>query len=360
MAVSIKNQSFFSEVGKRANNEDNGGWNEGSTYVVCDGVGGNERGEIASEIVTSTFLQIYKENPLTPVNFAMQLAEAKLTDYIAQNPDSMGMASTLVMASVQPNGLLVAWVGDSRLYQFRNGQVVFKTTDHSWVNEALAAGILTPEESIYHPKSNVITRAIQGEHNSVEAQEVWLNDIKKNDCFLLCSDGVLEAWSDEDFGVLFANMDDVESIANKIKDECLHTSKDNYTAIIFKIEEGQSIEFSNINTDMENGEELFEKNKTQFSTKPKHQPQKKKVNYKKLLYLLLIIVGVLILSKMLFKGDKKPEVTSPQVNINHVDGKSGEKNTETTTQDNNISNETIDTNTDNIEESNKKTEKTNE
>lgn len=297
---------------------------------------------------------------MTPVNLALQKAEAKLTDYITQNPESMGMASTLVMASVQPNGLLVAWVGDSRLYQFRKGQVIFKTNDHSWVNEALAAGILTPEEAINHPKSNVITRAIQGEHKSVEAQEVWLNDIKKNDCFLLCSDGVLETWSDEDLGVLFANMDEVESIANKIKDECLHTSKDNNTAIIFKIEEVQGLEVSNINTTLENGKELFEKTKTQFSPKPNHQPQKEKVNYKKLFYLLLIIVGVFILSKMLFKGYKKPEVTSPPVNINHVDGKSDKENTETTTQDSNISDETIDTNTDSIEESNKKTEKTNE
>lgn len=357
MAISIKNQSFFSEVGKRANNEDNGGWNEGSTYVVCDGVGGNERGEIASEIVTSTFLQIYKENPLTPVNLAMQKAEAKLTDYITQNPESMGMASTLVMASVQPNGLLVAWVGDSRVYQFRKGQVVFKTTDHSWVNEALAAGILTPEEALNHPKSNVITRAIQGEHKSVEAEEVWLNDIKKDDFFLLCSDGVLETWSDEDFGVLFANMDDVQSIANKIKDECLHTSKDNNTAIVFKIEEVQGLEVSNFNTNLKNAKELIEITKTQFSTKPKHQPQKEKLNYKTLFYLLLIIVGVFILSKMLFKGNKKPEVNTPTTNTIRVDGNSDKKNKDTITQESNISDETITSNTDSAEESNTKTEK---
>jgi serine/threonine protein phosphatase PrpC len=285
----------------------------------------------------------------------MQKAEAKLTDYITQNPESMGMASTLVMASVQPNGLLVAWVGDSRVYQFRNGQVIFKTTDHSWVNEALAAGILTPEEALNHPKSNVITRAIQGEHKSVEAQEVWLNDIKKDDFFLLCSDGILETWSDEDLGVLFANMDDVQSIANKIKDECLHTSKDNNTAIVFKIEEVQGLEVSNFNTDLDNGKELFEIIKTQFPTKPNHQPQKK--NYKKIFYFLLIIVGVFILSKMLFKGNKKPEVNTPTTNTIRVDGNSDKKNKDTITQESNISDESITTNTDSAEESNTKTEK---
>lgn len=332
MVISISNQSFFSEVGKRSNNEDNGGWNEGVIYIVCDGVGGSERGEIASDIVTRSFLQIYKEIPLAPVNLAIQKAEAKLTDYIRQYPESIGMASTFVMASVQPKGLLVAWVGDSRGYQFRNGQVVFKTRDHSWVNEALAAGIITSEEALNHPKSNVITRAIQGEHKSVGAQEVWLNDIKKDDFFLLCSDGVLETWSDEHLEVLFANIDDVDSIAIKMKEECLHTSKDNYTAIIFKIEKVQDLEVSNINSALKNDKERIEKTKTHCPTELKHQLHKKKVSYKELFYLLLFIVVVFIMLKLLLNVEKKPDVVKPPATTTNVVANSDRKSSETGTR----------------------------
>jgi serine/threonine protein phosphatase PrpC len=81
MAITIKNQSFFSEIGKRANNEDNGGWNEGTTYVVCDGVGGNERGEIASEIITNTLLEIYKQDlSISPI-LSVKEVENQLTQY---------------------------------------------------------------------------------------------------------------------------------------------------------------------------------------------------------------------------------------------------------------------------------------
>jgi protein phosphatase len=337
MAIIINNQSFFSEVGKRANNEDNGGWNEGSTYIVCDGVGGNERGEIASEIITSTFLQIYKDNPLTPVNLALQKTEAKLTDYITQNPESLGMASTLVMASVLSNGLLVAWVGDSRVYQFRNGEVIFKTTDHSWVNEALAAGILTSEEALNHPKSNIITRAIQGQHKPVEAQEAWLSDIKKDDFFLLCSDVFLETWSDEELLVLFASKDDVESIANKIKEECLQTSKDNNTAIIFKIEDVHDIEVLNPKSTVDNRNEHLVKTEIQDSTDTIHQHQKKSVNYKKLIYVLLLIIGAFVLSKMLSKGDKKPEVTPSELIQHQVGEKKDSPNDGNTSEETNTS-----------------------
>ena len=315
MAITINKQSFFSEVGRRANNEDNGGWNEGTAYIVCDGVGGNERGEIASEIITNTLLKIYKENLSTPVNLALQNVETKLAEYITGNPESLGMASTLVMVIIQPKGILTAWVGDSRIYQFRNGKIIFKTIDHSWVNEALAAGILTEEEAVNHPKSNVITRAIQGSHKAVEAQEVLLSDLKKDDLFLLCSDGVLESWSDEDLMVLFSNMNDVDSIANKIKEECLQTSKDNNTSIVFKIEKVEVLD------DLISTSLFQDKGIPTIDT----TPQKK--NYRKymiLSLLLLLIVLVFAMSKWLLKDDKNPDNPNHKIPKKEVEKKSKE------------------------------------
>ena len=76
--IKIINQGFISELGKRTNNEDNCAFIKGSTYVVCDGVGGSEKGEIASDIVSKSFVESYKSDPLADANVVLKNAEAKL------------------------------------------------------------------------------------------------------------------------------------------------------------------------------------------------------------------------------------------------------------------------------------------
>jgi len=234
--ITISEEASISELGRRSNNEDNVGSLHGCIYTVCDGVGGAEKGEIASEIVVKTFLEYFQssESEISASGVLMR-AESKLSEYLARNPDSVGMATTLTMAHIRTNGVYVAWVGDSRVYQFRGGRIIFKTKDHSWVNEALEAGIISSNEAIGHPKSNIITRAVQGSHKPARVDDVLLTDVRKDDFFLLCSDGVLETWSDEDFSALFGAARPVDEIIQNIKSECAGNSKDNSTAIVFKI-----------------------------------------------------------------------------------------------------------------------------
>ena len=236
--IKILEQDFLSEKGRRANNEDNGGWDAGKVYVVCDGVGGNEKGEVASEIVVNTFLEEFKTNADQSVNQVLSKAESKILHYLEQNPQASGMATTLALLRIRSNGIYAAWVGDSRIYQFRKGNIIFQSRDHSWVNEAVDSGIITQEESTNHPKSNIITRAIQGAQNPTQADEVQLTDIDAGDYFFLCSDGVLETWDDAELSALFAQDIAIQQITLKIKEECAKVSRDNYTAIIFKIEQG--------------------------------------------------------------------------------------------------------------------------
>ena len=235
--IKIINQGYISELGKRTNNEDNCAFIKGSTYVVCDGVGGSEKGEIASDIVSKYFVESYDSNPLADANVILKNAEAKLSNYIANNPDAMGMATTLTFSQVRDNGIYVAWVGDSRIYQFRKGQIIFRSTDHSWVNDALKAGIITKEEAINHPKSNIITRAVQGNHKPTSADTRLLTDIQNGDLFLQCSDGILETWNDDDLQALFLAINDPDKILEKLKMECEQYSKDNFTGIVYRIEE---------------------------------------------------------------------------------------------------------------------------
>lgn len=239
--IKIINQGFISELGKRANNEDNCAFIKGSTYVVCDGVGGSEKGEIASELVSKYFAEAYESNPLADANVVLKNAEAKLSNYIVNNPDAMGMATTLTFSQIRDNGIYVAWVGDSRIYQFRKGQIIFKSTDHSWVNDALKAGIITNEEAVNHPKSNIITRAIQGSHKPTTADTRLLTNIQKGDLFLQCSDGVLESWNDVDLQALFLAIIDPDKILEKLKMECEQHSKDNFTAIVYSIEDASIV-----------------------------------------------------------------------------------------------------------------------
>jgi len=235
--IKISSQEYISELGKRNNNEDNYGLNKGLSFVVCDGVGGAEKGEIASEIVVRSFVTAFKENETADANEVLKNTEDKLTAYINENPDALGMATTLTFSQVRENGIYIAWVGDSRIYQFRNGNIVFKTTDHSWVNEALKSGIINAAEAVNHPKSNIITRAVQGSHKPTVADTRLLTDVQKGDLFLHCSDGVLESWDDDSLKALFSSTNEPKIIVESINNECSKNSKDNYTAIVYKIED---------------------------------------------------------------------------------------------------------------------------
>jgi protein phosphatase len=239
--ISVKDQAFISELGLRSNNEDNCGYIPGSTYVVCDGVGGLDKGEIASDIVCKSILNSFLGDIDCVIEKAMTEAESMLGEYLQENQNSQGMATTLTLAQIREDGVYLAWVGDSRIYQFRAGKINYVTKDHSWVNEALEMGLITPEESINHPKSNIITRAVQGQHKPVEADSILNTDIQANDYFLLCSDGILESWTDSELEELFQTEEKAESILEKIKAKCEKLSRDNFTAIVFKIQEADLI-----------------------------------------------------------------------------------------------------------------------
>lgn len=237
--VHITKQACISEQGKRANNEDTALFSEGKVFVVCDGVGGNEKGEVASHIVAEAFLECGIESAMPDLNNVLKLAETRLDEHLAQNPETVGMATTLTFSMPTPQGILVAWCGDSRVYQFREGRIIFQTRDHSWVNEAVENGIITAEEAVNHPKSNVITRAIQGSHKPTELDIMLLKNVQKGDFFLHCSDGVLEAWTDTDLEALFNSNGDVDELASVLKQQCEIDSRDNFTAIIYAIESSE-------------------------------------------------------------------------------------------------------------------------
>jgi hypothetical protein len=216
------------------------------------------------------------------------------------------MATTLTFSQVREEGLYIAWVGDSRIYQFRNGQIVFKTSDHSWVNDALKAGIITLEESINHPKSNIITRAIQGSHKPTNADTLLLTDIKKGDLFFHCSDGVLEAWNDDDLQALFFKYSNSADILEVLKKECEIHSKDNFTAIVYKIEE-VSLKPVKKDDSFVNSIPIHQNEYYSQTSNPKSSITRKLFGIPLYYYILLFLLLTGIAYFFVKKDDSKPE-----------------------------------------------------
>jgi protein phosphatase len=348
--IQIIDEVFFSEKGKRDNNEDNGGWNNGLVYVVCDGVGGHDKGEVASEIVVKTFLKFNTKDTVLPLSQTLGIAEGRMSEYVKENPESIGMGTTLTVVQIKEDGISAGWVGDSRIYQFRDDHIVFQSTDHSWVNEALVAGIITEQEAVGHTKSNIITRAIQGEHNPTQVQEIQLTDIQKNDVFLLCSDGVLETWSNEDFTALFRSETDLNSAAEKIKNECVATSKDNYTGILFKIKSAElkTMVAEPVIEDLESeeyAEDKIESHKVNKVSQEHHcvnndnYQQRSNHNNKKIILISLAFVLLCAMAFIFMKGSDKKEAGDKELVAEKEmknDSKKDDRYSTTPVQQNNV------------------------
>ena len=228
------------QKGKRENNEDFiKALPSQNIFMVCDGVGGSSKGEVASELACDS-LEIFFSNNASPlshevVNNALLFTEEAFENYIAQNPDSKGMATTLTFVGFQDNKAFCSHCGDSRIYHVRNGNILFKTKDHSLVNELVASGYITEEEAKTHPKRNQITRAIMGTQNPTIIDATVITNMQTNDFFLLCTDGILEGISEEDFPILFQEYKQLSEIKQEIETKCFQYSNDNFSAIIIKI-----------------------------------------------------------------------------------------------------------------------------
>ena len=172
--------------------------------VVADGMGGQAAGEVASLIAVQHIEERFRSGGLTSVD-DKELEEAlrellgdvnRAVLTAGQEPDKRGMGTTCTLVIIKGQQLYFSHVGDSRAYLLRDGQLNQITTDHSWVEEAVATGTMTREEARIHPKRNIITRAIGLEADlKVETDQVSL---QRGDLVLLCSDGLNSMIPDED------------------------------------------------------------------------------------------------------------------------------------------------------------------
>jgi len=230
--ITIKSEAFISEIGKREINEDSLHFQSGKFYIVCDGLGGNGNGQIVSELVTETV----KESLLKSKSIleAVQEAEKDLSSYKKKHPSTEYMSTTIAVAQIIENNVLIFWAGDTRVYQFRDGKIIYKTKDHTLVNEAVNDGVLTAVEALFHPDANELTKSIKGAQNPVKLDQILIQDIIENDYFLLCTDGVIESFIDTDLESLFSESKSTKDIVYELDKNCQIFSEDNYSAIVFQ------------------------------------------------------------------------------------------------------------------------------
>lgn len=175
-------------------------------YVVCDGMGGGNAGEIASTLAVEAIHGHMTEAarnadlpligpcdttvsaPANRLASAIRAANDAIHRESWSRPDYAGMGTTVIAALLDGDVLAIAHVGDSRLYLVRNGTIQALTTDHSWVAEQILKGLITEEEAERSPQRNIVTKALGVESSvDVELTEV---PIKSGDMLLLCSDGL--------------------------------------------------------------------------------------------------------------------------------------------------------------------------
>lgn len=246
MKIQIDKPLSVHGLGKRANNEDNlfppsGNATDAETlFMVCDGVGGSEKGEIASDLACRGVSHYYQHHRITrsddaTVHNAIAFAQAEMERYAREHPDSQGMATTVTLLHLHEGGATVAHIGDSRVYHVRSGRILWCTRDHSYVNDLVKAGVITDEQARTHPRRNVIMRALQGGDPEAKA-DVWhIADLMAGDYFFLCSDGILESVEESLLTeILGGTMPDTGKM-ERIHELCEANSNDNFTAYLVPI-----------------------------------------------------------------------------------------------------------------------------
>ncbi|HXZ06416.1 MAG TPA: Stp1/IreP family PP2C-type Ser/Thr phosphatase, partial [Paraburkholderia sp.] len=193
-------------------------------YVVADGMGGAEAGEVASAIAVAAIRNYVEEGVKAAavsdgrmmLQDALEEANRKILEYVVDHPEARGMGSTAVGTFIQPPEAAVAWVGDSRVYLCNGGILRQLTKDHSLVQRLVEIGQITPEEARHHEHKNVITRSLGARQSGAAGAESIAIRLKRGDRIMLCSDGLTAHVEDERIGEILRRHSDPNDAAREL------------------------------------------------------------------------------------------------------------------------------------------------
>jgi PPM family protein phosphatase len=213
-------------------------------FIIADGMGGHNSGELASKMAVDTASKYIRNTP-EMMNSRENIPRAikKIIDDTnsnvfansKKNIENTGMGTTFIITVIFNKRLYIGHVGDSRVYLIRNNEIIRVTTDHSYVEELVKIGSLTREEAESHPRKNIITKAL-GCEQTLEA-DIYSCDCKKDDCLILCTDGLTNMLGEQEIKEAVLNSKTPEDACNiLIKRANKNGGRDNITVIVIKDE----------------------------------------------------------------------------------------------------------------------------
>ena len=211
-------------------------------FVVADGMGGHAAGEVASEMAVrfvardlGSLKGLSDDQVAERMRVSVRTANSAIFQRTLTEHDKRGMGTTVTALVLYDTRFLIGQVGDSRCYLLRDGKLTQITKDHSYVQEQVDAGYLTPEQARSHPYSNVITRCVGA--NSDVMPDVYVGAVRPKDVFLLASDGLTGMLEDHQLAeVLHADRMPQEQVDALVAEANRHGGLDNITAIIVRID----------------------------------------------------------------------------------------------------------------------------
>ena len=211
-------------------------------FIVADGMGGHAAGEVASEMaVHIVSREIGSLRGLPDAQASERIARSLVTaneaifERTLAEHDKRGMGTTVTALALLPGRYLIGQVGDSRAYLLRDGELLQITRDHSYVQEQVDAGLLTPEQARVHPYSNVITRCVGAGSDVVP--DLYFGELRAGDVLLLASDGLTGMLEDEQLARILADPQGPQAWVDRMITEANRRGGlDNITTIVVKIE----------------------------------------------------------------------------------------------------------------------------
>lgn len=242
--MNVNNIYYLHEIGAKRNQEDYI-WPPPDTataankiFIVCDGVGGAENGELASKMIAEAVGKTVSNIDFTLltnelINEILIDARNQLSLYVTQNGLNPDMATTFTLLVIDDAKAFIAWCGDSRVYHIRKGHILYKTSDHSLVNTLVKSGEITEKEAAVHPQKNIILKAIRADNSPIEAETYTIEDVKDGDFFMLCTDGLLENITEVEIMSLLSNHHN-EDLSKSFHQYCENKTRDNYSMYLLK------------------------------------------------------------------------------------------------------------------------------
>ncbi len=239
MTLRVDDQAFRSDTGRQRSANEDSLFTRGAVFVVADGMGGAQAGEVASKAAAESF---DRELPTAPpervLRETIETANAAIHERAGSDPDLAGMGTTITAAIVDLDSeeVAIGHVGDSRAYRLRGGKFERLTRDHSLVEEMRRKGQLTEAQAEDHPQRSIITRALGPEPEvEVDLQTV---PAQPGDVFLLCSDGLTTMLGDEQIARLLSRATSMQSAVRALVDEANRAGgRDNISVIAFRLED---------------------------------------------------------------------------------------------------------------------------